>query len=97
MRLFKLGLVLVFTGVVLTIVAALLPLLLVSPETSSVSVTGGGCIVVFFIPICFGVGEQAQLALLLAVILTLVLVVVLIVFNTWILKTLRKYTSTTPV
>ncbi len=84
-----------FIGITLTIIAALLPLLLLSPETSNVNITGGGCIVVFFIPICFGVGEQAQLALLLAVILTLVLVVMLIVFNAWILKILKKSVNTT--
>jgi uncharacterized membrane protein len=88
-KLSKLGLVLVFAGVIVAVVAALLPLLLITPETSGVSVTSGGCIIVFFVPICFGVGEHAQLALLLAVVLSIVLVVILILFYTWI-TSIRK-------
>jgi uncharacterized membrane protein len=83
-KLFKLGLVLVFAGVIVAVVAVLLPLLIITHETSGVSVTGGGCIIVFFVPICFSVGENAQLALLLAVVLSIVLVVILILFYTWI-------------
>lgn len=90
MRLFKLGLVLVFAGIILAVIAALLPLLLVAPETGGVSATGGGCVVVFFVPVCFGVGEQAHVALLLAIALAVVLVVVLLLFNAWITKTLRE-------
>jgi uncharacterized membrane protein len=71
--------------------AAILPLMLVGFETSRINVTGGGCIIVFFIPICFGVGEQATQALLLAVILVIILVAVILLFNTWILKVQNKY------
>ena len=94
MDLLKLGLLLIFAGIIITFLAILLPLLLTTPESTSTSVTGGGCIMIFFIPICFGIGEQAHLALLLAVILSIILVVILILLHTWILKPLKKAIST---
>lgn len=90
MKLFKLGLLLIFIGIALAFMATILPLMLVGFETSRINVTGGGCIIVFFIPICFGVGEQATQALLLAVVLVIILVAVILLFNTWILKSAKQ-------
>ena len=54
MRLFLVGLVLIFAGFFLVLVAPLLAL----ASNAKVEATGGavGCIVVFFVPICFGAG-----------------------------------------
>jgi len=94
LKLFKLGLVLIFAGIALIFITALLPLLLVGFETREVNITSAGCIIVFFIPVCFGVGEHAQQLLLLAVILAIILVALIALLNMWILKTLKKSTST---
>jgi len=64
----RVGIALVFIGMALAFVAALLPVILQlsSAEPGSVSIGGGGCIIIFFIPICFGVGEPVLLVPMLA-------------------------------
>jgi uncharacterized membrane protein len=54
MRLFLVGLVLILAGFFLVLVAPLLAL----ASNAKVTATGGavGCVVVFFVPICFGAG-----------------------------------------
>ena len=54
MRLFLVGLVLIFAGFLLVLAAPLLAL----ASHAKVEVTGGavGCVVIFFVPICFGAG-----------------------------------------
>jgi len=54
MRLFLVGLVLIFAGFLLVLAAPLLAL----ASNAKVEVTGGavGCVVIFFVPICFGAG-----------------------------------------
>lgn len=92
MSFFKLGLLLIIIGIVLAFTATILPLILVGFKTSEISITGGDCIILFFIPICFGVGEQAVQALLVAVILAVILVVVIVILNMWILRRLKTTT-----
>jgi uncharacterized membrane protein len=52
-----------------------------------VKVTGGGCVVVFFIPICFGYGDPLVLVLLMA------LAIVLVVVSFIVFKSLVKTTQ----
>ncbi|MFZ8809902.1 MAG: hypothetical protein ACO2PN_17590 [Pyrobaculum sp.] len=54
MRLFLVGLVLIFAGFLLVLAAPLLAL----ASHAKVEATGGavGCVVIFFVPICFGAG-----------------------------------------
>ncbi len=54
MRLFFVGLVLIFAGFLLVLAAPLLAL----ASDAKVVATGGavGCVVIFFVPICFGAG-----------------------------------------
>ncbi|MEM3960233.1 MAG: hypothetical protein QW200_07940 [Ignisphaera sp.] len=76
MDLYKAGIILIIAGFILLFIAALLPLTiyLLSPATGmgSVEIGGGGCILLFFIPICFGVGSQAVLLIIVALILALI-------------------------
>jgi uncharacterized membrane protein len=54
MRLFFVGLMLIFAGFLLVLAAPLLAL----ASDAKVEATGGavGCVVIFFVPICFGAG-----------------------------------------
>jgi uncharacterized membrane protein len=54
MRLFFVGLMLIFAGFLLVLAAPLLAL----ASDARVAATGGavGCVVIFFVPICFGAG-----------------------------------------
>jgi uncharacterized membrane protein len=54
MRLFIVGLMLIFAGFLLVLAAPLLAL----ASDAKVVATGGaaGCVVIFFVPICFGAG-----------------------------------------
>jgi len=54
MRLFLVGLVLILAGFLLVLAAPLLAL----ASNAEVAATGGavGCVVIFFVPICFGAG-----------------------------------------
>lgn len=78
-NLFRVGLLLFLTGFALTIIAALLPLVasLVGGAGGQPSgVSGGGCVLIMFIPICFGFGEAALP--MMAIALTMVAVLTLI-------------------
>lgn len=88
MNLFKLGLVLVFAGMILAVVAMFLPLLITAP--SSISVSSGGCVIVGFIPICFGVGEHALPVILIALVLAIVLVAISLVLTIYTSKKTRE-------
>ena len=54
MRLFLIGLMLILAGLLLVLAAPLLAL----ASNAKVAATGGavGCVVIFFLPICFGAG-----------------------------------------
>lgn len=72
LALWKVGLALVLVGFALAVVAALLPLL----ATPSALTGVGGCIVLLFVPICFGVGNLALPLLIAAAVLSILLLVV---------------------
>jgi len=60
MRLFLVGLVLIFAGFFLILVAPLLTL----ASNTKIEAAGGavGCVVIFFVPICFGAGASHAVA-----------------------------------
>lgn len=73
---FKAGLALFFIGFALAFAAALVPLFTATLEAGrdrAISVSGGGCVLIMFVPICFGVGEAALPLMVIAVALAVVL------------------------
>ncbi|MEM4717925.1 MAG: hypothetical protein QXE81_04095 [Desulfurococcaceae archaeon] len=66
MKLLRIGLLFLFTGLLLLIVSASL-LVVIGLKTNTISF--GGCIILFFIPVCIGIGEQWHWVLLLSVII----------------------------
>ena len=78
MDLEKLGFTLIIVGLFLALMAAIIPLFII-PFTESIKVSGGGCIVILFIPICFGYGEFSLQLMLLAMILAIALIIVYLV------------------
>lgn len=88
-KLFNLSLALLILGFILAFIAVLIPLfsIAVSPrEGAGVSVTGSGCVLIMFVPICFGVGEHALPMMVLAVVLAVVVVLLSIFVLRWIYK-----------
>ncbi|MEM0380607.1 MAG: hypothetical protein QXX35_01780 [Desulfurococcaceae archaeon] len=73
----NIGLTLLFTGILIIIVTTLLFTLLTSFKTISVETGVSGCIIIFFIPICFAQGTPGILIYLL--VLTIILVASLII------------------
>lgn len=65
----ELGFVLIIVGFTLFFIAALLPLTF----TGNASVSGGGCIIIFFFPVCFGLGDQPVLMMVLSMVLAIAL------------------------
>uniref|UniRef100_A0A7J2U4X9 DUF131 domain-containing protein n=1 Tax=Ignisphaera aggregans TaxID=334771 RepID=A0A7J2U4X9_9CREN len=61
MKVFRIGLLLIFIGFIMAFATVLLlvltPILQQSSQNTAV-VGGGGCVIIFFIPICFGFGPQ---------------------------------------
>ena len=57
------GFILVFAGTLLSIQES-------QPTNTSTSVGVGGCVIIFFIPICFGTGGLWIIAMVLGIILT---------------------------
>uniref|UniRef100_A0A7C4FF86 DUF131 domain-containing protein n=1 Tax=Ignisphaera aggregans TaxID=334771 RepID=A0A7C4FF86_9CREN len=76
MRLFHIGLLLIVTGFAVAFIATLLlvimPLLQQPPQNTT---SGVSCIIIFFIPICFGFGPQESIWLLTIAALALAVVV----------------------
>ena len=85
--LFKLGLILIFLGIILVIVATLLIPLFINQN--NIQVSTGGCIILLFIPICFGVGEQSTLLLTIALTLALIIVIINLFFYITIKRKIR--------
>ncbi|MCX8185010.1 MAG: hypothetical protein RMI56_02070 [Sulfolobales archaeon] len=90
--LFKVGLALFIAGFTLaliaTLAAAIFPAL--QAEGGPTGVSSGGCILIMFVPICFGVGEAALPLMVLAVGLAVVLLIVSLVLLSGIRRTLRE-------
>lgn len=76
MDLLKLGFILIFLGFITAFVGVLIPILLTLLEPTKVGIGVGGCIVVFFIPICFGYGEPAVPMMIIMLVLALALIIV---------------------
>jgi|UniRef100_A0A7J3Z8U9 hypothetical protein len=81
MRLFHIGLLLIVTGFAVAFIATLLlvitPLLQQPPQNTTVA-SGVSCIIIFFIPICFGFGPQESIWLLTIAALALAAVVMVV-------------------
>jgi uncharacterized membrane protein len=60
-----------FTGVLIAFIAAIIPLFIAVSE--GVHISTGGCILIGFIPICFGSGEYALHMAIIAIIKELIL------------------------
>ncbi|MEM1520030.1 MAG: hypothetical protein QXR35_02820 [Candidatus Korarchaeum sp.] len=67
----RLAHILIIGGVAISILAFLLIPLLALLSGSGPSVSGGGCIVILFLPVCFGLGEQPLLMVLVAMLMAL--------------------------
>lgn len=77
--LWRVGVILVVAGFILALLAALLPLLAAPHARIGV----GGCVVVLFVPVCFGVGNQPLLLLVVAIALSIfLLAIALLVWRT---------------
>ncbi|MEM2020891.1 MAG: hypothetical protein QXP80_01525 [Zestosphaera sp.] len=78
MTLLKTGIALILLGFTLVFIAAVI-YILIQHQTLSSEPQGGfaGCVVIFFIPVCFGVGtSEILMPLLLASILTVLLLII---------------------
>ncbi|RLG83844.1 MAG: hypothetical protein DRO40_03360 [Thermoprotei archaeon] len=71
-----LGFIIVFIGILIIIIASILMVFSQPIQDSGSRVNVGGCIIIFFIPICFGYGEPWILILT----ITLTIILVIIVF-----------------
>ncbi len=74
--LFRLGLYLLLAGFALAFAAALLIPLAAALGGQPAGVSGAGCVLVVFVPICFGIGEAA-LPLMVAALAAVALLAVL--------------------
>jgi len=83
-RLIAIGFALIVLGILITFIGAFLLVLkplMEAPETATnVTSAAAGCIVIFFIPICFGTSTQPQLSMILTI-MAIALTLVIIVFS----------------
>ena len=70
------GFIIVFIGIMVIIIASIFMAFSQPLQDSGGRVNVGGCIIIGFIPICFGYGEPW--AMVLAIILTIILVIILL-------------------
>ena len=87
MELEKLGFVLILAGFALAFATVLVAVFSVA-RSGATSV--GGCVLIFFVPICFGVGPLAPYFLLAALALTLALVALSFLLLQWALGGVRR-------
>lgn len=75
--LFKLGLALFLAGFAVACAAVVAPVVwaALAGREGAVGFSGGGCVLVMFVPICFGVGEVALPLMVLAAVAAAVLVI----------------------
>ncbi len=85
--LLKISIIFLLTGFVLVFLAVLLPILTLVDQAKTSSGIAG-CVILFFIPICFGFGESGILSFMM--ILSLVLTLVLVVFAFLVFRKLTK-------
>jgi len=80
----NIGLALIIAGlllIILAVVVSLFPILSNTGVAGNVSV--GGCIVILFIPVCFGAGEHSDVLLLASALIGLAMVLVLLWITIW--------------
>jgi len=70
------GFIIVFIGIMVIIIASILMVFSQPMQDSGGRVNVGGCIIIGFIPICFGYGDPWVMVL--AITLTIVLVIILL-------------------
>lgn len=75
----KLSILLLLAGFVLVFLAALLPVL-TSGSQATTSSGVAGCVILFFIPICFGLGESGVVPVMIVLSLALTLVLLVATF-----------------
>ncbi len=73
----KLGFIIAFIGIMVIFIASILLIIPAQQGGGEANVSVGGCVIIFFIPICFGYGEPR--IMILAMILSIVLVIILII------------------
>ncbi len=84
----RIGFVLIFIGVALAFIAALLPAIAAASQPSEAAPTPsnrtsigvGGCVLIFFVPICFGYGTNHLPITMLIIALALTAVMILLAF-----------------
>lgn len=76
---------LVVLGMVLMMLSIVFFMLESFKDTGTGTVSGGGCVILFFIPVCFGFGEHSTELLFISVLLALALTVILLItmFSTY--------------
>lgn len=79
MNLYKLGVLLVMIG--FSLFAVSLVTLIVANVTETISPTVGGCIILFFIPICFGIGTTPEVLAVLIVVSIMMALIALIMYK----------------
>lgn len=89
MDLERLGFILILIGMLIAFIAILLPLFTI-PLAGDIKISGGGCIILFFVPICFGYGEFAIQLIVLAIALAIMLAIVYFVIFRTSIGTLRR-------
>jgi len=78
-RLFIIGTTLIIIGFIVIIIGSILPALTISSKPSEKTEVGvGGCVVIMFIPICFGYGKPEIMTPLITLSLALVIILVVI-------------------
>jgi len=82
----EIGLFMIFLGIILFFIAALLPLLSLA---EGAEVSGGGCILILFFPVCFGYGKAPSLLMLISVMLA----IVLMTFSYLMFRMLRSFSE----
>lgn len=83
----ELGFALILAGIALVLAAALL---LAFSVAQGGAAGVGGCVIVLFVPICFGVGPLAPYLLIAALALAVALVALSILLWKWVLSEARR-------
>ncbi|MEO3993187.1 MAG: hypothetical protein QN229_02600 [Desulfurococcaceae archaeon TW002] len=85
--LLKVSILLLLAGFMLVFLAMLLPILTLGGQATTPSGVAG-CVILFFIPICFGFGESGILPFM--IMLSLALTLILVVFTFLIFRKLAR-------
>ena len=89
----KIGLILVVIGIFILVSSIIIySVLTLSDTTSNISGGVGGCIVILFIPICFGVGsiDSVSTLILFSVILSLIVLILFVIVPIAIMRSVKK-------